>query len=101
VRSVRYVAPWNAKSTTTAIPANTVYALKRSKILPVQSPLESIGSPYRREERPIPQISDAPKLPMVLAHVQVARQRRVSLFERHSNDTTRMIRKKRMSRRAM
>ena len=48
----------------------------------------------------MPQSSEAPKLPMVFAHVHVERQPGVSLFERHSNETTRMIRKKRMSRSA-
>jgi len=40
------------------------------------------------------------KLPIVFAHVHVERQRGVSLFERHSNETTRTIRKNRMSRSA-
>jgi len=48
----------------------------------------------------MPQRSGAPKLPIVFAHDHVARQRGLSLFERHSNDTTRTMRKKRMSRSA-
>ena len=66
----------------------------------MKSPSESIGVPYRRHDSPIPQSSDAPKLPIVFAQVQVERQPGVSLFERHSNETTRMIRKTRMSRSA-
>jgi hypothetical protein len=41
-----------------------------------------------------PQISDAPALPTALAHIQAVRQRGLSLLSRHSNETTRMIRKK-------
>ncbi len=41
----------------------------------------------------MPQSSGAPKLPIVFAQVHVDRQPGVSLFERHSNETTRMIRK--------
>ena len=45
VRSVRKVAPWNAKIATTASPPSTVFPLNRSQKLPVKSPLESIGMP--------------------------------------------------------
>ena len=66
----------------------------------MKSPSELMGTPYTRHDSPIPQSSDAPKLPIVFAHVHVERQRGVSLFERHSNETTRTIRKNRMSRSA-
>ena len=66
----------------------------------MKSPSESIGTPYTRHDSPIPQSSGAPKLPIVFAHVHVERQPGLSLFERHSKETTRMIRKKRMSRSA-
>ena len=66
----------------------------------MKSPSESIGVPYTRHDSPIPQRSGAPRLPIVFAHVQTARQRGLSLFERHSNETTRTMRKKRMSRSA-
>jgi hypothetical protein len=36
VRSVRKVAPWNAKSSTAASPANTVYGVNRSQKLPAK-----------------------------------------------------------------
>jgi hypothetical protein len=49
----------------------------------------------------MPQISGAPKLPSVFAPAHTARHLGLSLFSRHSNDTTRMIRKKRTSRSAM
>ena len=42
----------------------------------------------------MPQISEAPKLPTAFAHSHSLRQAGLSLFERHSNETTRMIRKK-------
>jgi hypothetical protein len=45
-------------------------------------------------------MSGAPTLPTVLHHVQNERQRGSSLFARHSNETTRMIRKKRTRSRA-
>ena len=45
VRSVRKVAPWNANSSTTAIPPSSVYRLKRSQKVPSKSPLELIGTP--------------------------------------------------------
>ena len=45
----------------------------------------------------MPQMSAAPALPIVLHHVQNVRQPALSLFERHSNETTRMMRKKRTS----
>jgi hypothetical protein len=51
-------------------------------------------------ESAIPQTSDAPPLPIAFAHIQVARQRGFSLFSRHSNETTRMIRRKSTSKRA-
>ena len=35
VRSVRNVAPWKTKTSTTATPASTVYPLKRSQKVPV------------------------------------------------------------------
>ena len=66
----------------------------------MKSPSESIGTPYRRHDNPIPHRSDAPKLPIVFAHVHVARQPGVSLFARHSNETTRTMRQTRMSRSA-
>jgi hypothetical protein len=48
-----------------------------------------------------PQTNDAPRLPIVLAHSQVARQRGPSCFSRHSKDTTRTISRTRISSRAM
>ena len=60
VRSVRKGAPWKAKRRTTAIPARTVYGLKRSQKVPVKSPLESSGTPWRRFARATPQMSGAP-----------------------------------------
>ena len=45
-------------------------------------------------------MNDAPVLPIVLAHIHVDCQRVPSYFSRHSNETTRMIRKTRMSRNA-
>ena len=49
----------------------------------------------------MPQISEAPKLPTAFAHSQTLRQRGLSLFVRHSNEITRMIRKNRMASSAM
>jgi hypothetical protein len=59
-----------------------------------------IGTPYNSAERPTPHTSDAPRLPRVLAHVHTVRQRALCALVRHSNESTRMIRKKRTSRSA-
>ena len=48
----------------------------------------------------MPHTSAAPALPIVLHQVQNDRQPVLSLFERHSNETTRMMRKKRTRRSA-
>ena len=40
----------------------------------------------------MPQMNEAPKLPIALHQCQTCRQRGLSLFSRHSNETTRMIR---------
>jgi hypothetical protein len=45
----------------------------------------------------IPQTSGIPTLPPAFAHIHVVLQRGLSLLSRHSNDTTRTIRKKRSS----
>jgi hypothetical protein len=60
-----------------------------------------IGVPYSRFASPTPQISEAPKLPTAFAHSQAFRQRGLSLFVLHSNETTRMIRNKSTARSAM
>jgi hypothetical protein len=44
---------------------------------------------------------EMPTLPRVFAHIQTARHRGLVLFVRHSNESTRMIRKTRSSKRAM
>ena len=49
----------------------------------------------------MPQISEAPKLPTAFAHSHALRQRGLSLFVLHSNEITRMIRKKSTARSAM
>ena len=45
----------------------------------------------------MPQIRAMPVLPTAFAQSQTLRQRGLSLFSRHSNETTRTIRKKRIS----
>ena len=57
------------------------------------------GNPNEPDEanKPIPQINAMPVLPPVLAHIQTRRHCGLSLFSRHSNETTRTIRKKRIS----
>src|SRR5438132_1263294 len=60
-----------------------------------------MGVPYRRLANPTPQISEAPKLPTVFAHSHTLRQAGLVLFERHSTEITRMIRKKRTARSAI
>ncbi len=52
---------------------------------------ESSGTPYTRLASATPQMNAAPVLPIVFAHSHVARQRGVSRFSRHSNETTRTI----------
>ena len=58
---------------------------------------ESSGTPWIRFASPIPQTSAMPALPIAFAHSQTDRHRGLSLFSRHSNETTRTIRKKRTS----
>ena len=69
-----------------------MYGLKRSAKSPAKSPFVASGTPWTRLASPTPQISDAPVLPTVFAHIQVVRHRGLALFSRHSNETTRMIR---------
>ena len=75
--------------------------MNRSQNDPSKSPLELIGVPYNRFANPTPQISEAPKLPTAFAHSHALRQRGLSLFVLHSNEITRMIRKKSTARSAM
>jgi hypothetical protein len=49
----------------------------------------------------MPQRSDAPMLPTAFAQSHTFRHTGLALFERHSNEITRMIRKKRTARSAM
>ena len=58
---------------------------------------ESSGTPWTRFASATPQMNAAPALPIVFAHIQVARQRGLSCFSRHSNETTRTISSTRIS----
>ena len=89
---LRNVAPWNAKRSTSATPANTVYGLKRSARLPAKSPSELIGTPATRFDEPDAPEERRAELATVFAQAQVARQRGLSLFVRHSNEQTRTMR---------
>ena len=100
MRRLRNVAPWSANSRTTAIPAKTVYQVKRSPKSPTKFPSEESGTPPSRLESAIPQMSGAPNEAIVFAHVQTPRQRGLSALPRHSKDTTRTIRRTRIKSRA-
>ena len=92
IGEVPAIGRYHADASSVSFMTSTVYGLKRSQKVPVKSPLPSSARPCSRFESPTPQISDAPKLPSALAHNQTVRQRGLSLFSRHSNETTRTIR---------
>ena len=72
------VAPCSRHSASSVTPVHRPYPVSRSKKLPVNSWLESSGRPPSRSPSPNPSSSGIKRLPSVVHHVNVVRQRSLS-----------------------
>jgi hypothetical protein len=89
--STRKAEPCSAASTVTVTPTYRPYGVSRSTRPPVNSWLESIGTPCSRSPSATPNSSGASRLPAVSRTVQFRRHRGESRRPRYSTETPRTI----------